>query len=96
MHDDTKPPEPTYKCKFCTKEFKNESSKRKHQIAEHGHVKYPCTLCDIVYVTENRFRLHMAKKHNTPDSESFPCEVCGEVSLSRERLKQHISIGMDP
>lgn len=83
-----------YKCDFCIKAFVNRQVWRNHLIKEHDQQKnpkghYPCDQCIRVFDTSKGLLCHKTTKHNDITEERFPCDICGNIAVSRTLFNVH-------
>jgi hypothetical protein len=64
-------------------------SLRRHYIAIHSGMKYPCSECDHVSNTASNLKYH----HNTVHMGlRFPCNRCAYKATTASHLKKHKAI----
>lgn len=63
--------EPTLKCSFCDRLFKEAGSKRIHERIHKGDQRYRCHICDHGFVQSGCYWSHMLKRHSIPKEEAM-------------------------
>ena len=80
---------PTTTCKFCTKNFKDKSSCRRHEahcISKVDH--WVCDECSKTFKTENGLISHKTE-HDDSVARSFKCSTCLKVYKNLSDLRKH-------
>ena len=51
-----------------------------------------CTYCDFATNSENGLKIHMAKKHTSVETETFPrsCDLCEEIFNDTYEMKKQL------
>ena len=63
--------EPTLKCSFCDRMFKEAGSKRIHERIHRGDQRYRCHICNHGFVQSGCYWSHMLKRHSIPKEEAM-------------------------
>ena len=63
--------EPTLKCSFCDRMFKEAGSKRIHERIHKGDQRYRCHICNHGFVQSGCYWSHMLKRHSIPKEEAM-------------------------
>jgi KRAB domain-containing zinc finger protein len=79
------------RCSFCSRVFRTEELRDKHEETTHNHAKnleklYPCSQCSLQFATHEHVKLHIKKKH----CDIFPCSVCDQQFSTKTALKAHL------
>ncbi|KAJ3075109.1 hypothetical protein HDU98_009178 [Podochytrium sp. JEL0797] len=87
----TKPASRDYRCKVCTKSFKNSATLRSHIMTHTGERPFHCMICTKSYSTKNRLTIHMRDHTN---EKPYVCAECGYASKQMCGLRTHMATHM--
>ena len=63
--------EPTLKCRFCDRLFKEDGSRRIHERIHKCDQRYRCHICDHGFVQAGCYWSHMLKRHSIPKEQAI-------------------------
>lgn len=63
--------EPTLKCSFCDRMFKEAGSKRIHERIHKNDQRYRCHICNHGFIQSGCYWSHMLKRHSIPKEEAM-------------------------
>ncbi|XP_062337878.1 zinc finger protein 160-like [Osmerus eperlanus] len=87
VHDDARP----HVCTECGKSYKQETYLKSHIRFSHRRERpFPCTLCQMRFVSLSRLHKHMTCHSN----KTFGCAHCGKRFKSEEYFKKHVCLSV--
>ncbi|XP_067109565.1 zinc finger protein 11-like [Osmerus mordax] len=87
VHDDARP----HVCTECGKSYKQETYLKTHIRFSHRKERpFPCTLCQMRFVSLSRLHKHMTCHSN----KTFGCAHCGKRFKSEEYFKKHVCLSV--
>jgi len=92
-----------YECSLCMKRYKTRTHLANHyktHTGEYRNLSCPIEGCDHKVRGRAKLEAHMRMKHpeSIPEEEQYrwQCENCGKFCISRDHLRKHSWIHMDP
>ena len=79
-----------YKCQFCEKVFKQDSSYKEHIMVKHEKKKpFNCNLCTRSYGTIFKLRIHKKLVHEPARCNECGKDICNSFTLKRHKANVH-------
>ncbi len=75
-------------CDLCAIDFLPEDTKNHGDSNKKVENKFPCTLCDKVYIHASSLANHIRDKHRR--TTSYKCIQCGKTYMNYRTLTTHI------
>ena len=76
-----------YVCEICSKNFKNSSVLKLHQMSIHEGIRHPCPHCSKKFNQAGTLGAHIKVAH---EGLKYPCDQCGVKVTEKKSLRQHI------
>ncbi|CAG9106319.1 unnamed protein product [Plutella xylostella] len=79
-----------YGCRECKTRFRTKRLRQDHLVSAHSLPvrTFPCTECEQVFSTSNRFYVHFKLHHSKV---VFECKECGMKCYTQTRLEDHMA-----
>ena len=80
--------EPTLKCQYCTKMFKADLDRRKHELTHTGEKQFFCPKCSTGFSQLWPYYRHMWKKHNMGKEEAKKIKIRNKNIVSMRNINK--------
>merc|ERR1711892_1376440 len=78
--------ERVFRCSTCSKTFKQNSYRVRHEQRVHGDKTLPCEQCDKMYALPDDLKWHVKIVHGT----DLACDNCEFKTSSNYQMKAHV------
>ena len=80
----------TFKCTVgkCKQVLQTKKNLERHiKLHHHKEPKFPCEICDQLFVNMQTVRNHVEQVHKKP---KYECEKCGKLAKGERSLEKHV------
>lgn len=85
--------EKPYTCRFCSRQFAQQSNMQKHELLHQGIKPFSCNMCKASFTQQSNLKKHLETHSNINrirNRKTYECEKCNRSYSTKSSLCKHM------